>query len=66
VGLVIFQFARITFIPAALLIGVWFVSQLFHAGAMAHTQTGGVAYLAQWAALSSELGRRASSKAHVG
>ena len=33
-------------IQAALLIGVWLVSQLFHAGAVAHTQTGGVAYLA--------------------
>ena len=44
--LFIFVFARITFIPAALLIGVWFVSQLLHAGAIAHTQTGGVAYLA--------------------
>jgi len=44
--LFIFVFARITFIPAALLIGVWFVSQLFHAGAVAPTQTGGVAYLA--------------------
>src|SRR6266481_7735265 len=44
--LFIFVFARITFIPAALLIGVWFVSQLFHAGAVADTQTGGVAYLA--------------------
>ena len=44
--LFILLFARITFIPAALLIGVWFVSQLFHAGAIAHTQTGGVAYLA--------------------
>ncbi|HXU15297.1 MAG TPA: rhomboid family intramembrane serine protease [Terriglobales bacterium] len=44
--LFIFVFARIKFIPAALLIGVWFLSQLFHAGAVAHTQTGGVAYLA--------------------
>ena len=44
--LFIFVFARITFIPAALLIGVWFLSQLFHAGALAHVQTGGVAYLA--------------------
>ena len=44
--LFIFVFARVTFIPAALLIGVWFISQLFHAGAVAHTQTGGVAYLA--------------------
>src|SRR5262245_14749613 len=44
--LFIFVFARITFIPAALLIGVWFVSQLFHAGIVANTQAGGVAYLA--------------------
>jgi len=44
--LFIFVFARIKFIPAALLIGVWFLSQLFHAGAVAQTQTGGVAYLA--------------------
>ena len=44
--LFIFVFARITFIPAALLIGVWFVIQLVHAGAVAHVQTGGVAYLA--------------------
>ena len=44
--LVIFVFVRITFIPSALLIGFWFLSQLFHAGAVAHVQTGGVAYLA--------------------
>jgi membrane associated rhomboid family serine protease len=44
--LFIFVFARIRFIPAALLIGLWFLSQLFHAGAVAHVQTGGVAYLA--------------------
>src|SRR6266446_3043384 len=44
--LFIFVFGRITFIPAALLIGFWFLTQLFHAGAVAHTQTGGVAYLA--------------------
>jgi membrane associated rhomboid family serine protease len=46
VVLFIFIFGRITFIPAALLIGVWFVIQLFSAGAVAHVQTGGVAYLA--------------------
>src|SRR5262250_2877111 len=46
VVLFIFVFARITFIPAALLIGVWFLIQLVHAGAVAHVQTGGVAYLA--------------------
>jgi membrane associated rhomboid family serine protease len=44
--LFIFVFARIKFIPAALLIGFWFISQLFHAGAVAQVQTGGVAYLA--------------------
>ncbi len=44
--LFIFVFGRISFIPAALLIGFWFLTQLFHAGAVAHVQTGGVAYLA--------------------
>jgi membrane associated rhomboid family serine protease len=44
--LFIFVFGRIRFIPAALLIGLWFISQLFHAGAVAQVQTGGVAYLA--------------------
>jgi len=39
-------FFRITFIPAALLIGLWFVIQLFSAGAVASVNTGGVAYLA--------------------
>jgi membrane associated rhomboid family serine protease len=44
--LFIFVFFRITFIPAALLIGVWFLTQLFNAGQVAQAQTGGVAYLA--------------------
>jgi membrane associated rhomboid family serine protease len=44
--LVIFVFVRVTFIPAALLIGVWFLIQLVNAGSVAHVQTGGVAYLA--------------------
>ncbi|MGA9391984.1 MAG: rhomboid family intramembrane serine protease [Candidatus Sulfotelmatobacter sp.] len=44
--LFIFVFARIRFIPAALLIGIWFLTQLFHAGRVAQVQTGGVAYLA--------------------
>src|SRR6201981_3821062 len=44
--LVIFVFVRVQYIPAALLIGVWILTQLFHAGAVAHVQTGGVAYLA--------------------
>src|SRR5208282_211337 len=45
-ALVLFVFVRITFIPAALLIGFWFLTQLFNAGAVAQVQTGGVAYLA--------------------
>lgn len=45
-ALFIFFFVRITFIPAFLLIGFWFVIQLFQAGAVAHVQTGGVAYMA--------------------
>jgi len=44
--LFIFILVRITFIPAALLIGFWFLTQLVHAGQVAQVQTGGVAYLA--------------------
>jgi len=44
--LIIFIFVRVTYIPAGLLIGFWFVTQLVHAGAVAQVQTGGVAYLA--------------------
>jgi membrane associated rhomboid family serine protease len=44
--LLIFIFVKVTFIPAALLIGFWFLTQLFNAGQVAHAQTGGVAYLA--------------------
>jgi len=44
--LVIGWFIRITFIPAALLIGFWFVVQLLSFGAVANVQSGGVAYLA--------------------
>jgi len=40
-------FVRITFIPAALLIGLWFVIQLFsEVGAVANVQSGGVGYMA--------------------
>jgi len=40
-------FARITFIPAALLIGLWFVIQFFsQVGAVADVKGGGVAYTA--------------------
>jgi len=44
--LIIFIFVKVTFIPAALLIGFWFLTQLVHAGEVAKVQTGGVAYLA--------------------
>jgi len=44
--LFIIIFVRVTMIPAALLIGVWFLIQLFNVGSIAATQTGGVAYLA--------------------
>jgi len=45
-ALFLFVFVRVTFIPAALLIGFWFLTQLFSAGSIAQVQTGGVAYLA--------------------
>src|SRR5207247_1959116 len=45
--LVIFVFVRVTFVPAALLIGVLFVLQLVSRGLVAAAaQTGGVAYVA--------------------
>jgi membrane associated rhomboid family serine protease len=44
--LIIFIFVRVTMIPAAVLIGFWFLTQLVNAGAVANTQTGGVAYIA--------------------
>jgi membrane associated rhomboid family serine protease len=44
--LIIVVFVRFTRLPAALIIGVWFVMQLFSAGSVATVQAGGVAYLA--------------------
>jgi membrane associated rhomboid family serine protease len=44
--LLMLVFVRVTFIPAALLIGIWFLIQLFNVGSVAAVQTGGVAYLA--------------------
>lgn len=41
-----FIFLTVTFIPAALLIGFWFLTQLLNAGVVANVRTGGVAYLA--------------------
>jgi membrane associated rhomboid family serine protease len=39
-------YIRITYIPAALLIGFWFLIQLLNVGSVAAVKTGGVAYLA--------------------
>jgi membrane associated rhomboid family serine protease len=40
-------FARVAFVPAALLVGMWFLTQLFsELGALATVQSGGVAYMA--------------------
>jgi membrane associated rhomboid family serine protease len=40
-------FTRITFIPAVVLVGMWFLTQVFsEVGALAQTQAGGVAYMA--------------------
>ena len=44
--LIIGWYVRITLIPAALLIGFWFVIQLVSAGSVVNHDTGGVAYLA--------------------
>jgi membrane associated rhomboid family serine protease len=43
---VIFFYVRVTVIPAAALIGIWFLFQLLNAGSVAKVQGGGVAYLA--------------------
>jgi len=39
-------FVRVTFIPAALLIGFWLLTQLIDLGAIADVESGGVAYVA--------------------
>jgi membrane associated rhomboid family serine protease len=44
--LVIFVFVRTTFVSAALLIGLWFLTQLLSLGQIAQGQAGGVAYMA--------------------
>jgi len=44
--LLIGWFVRITFIPAAVLIGLWFLIQLVSFGTVADVQSGGVAYMA--------------------
>jgi membrane associated rhomboid family serine protease len=45
--LIIFLFVTVTAVPAALLVGLWFLIQLFsEIGALVHRQTGGVAFMA--------------------
>jgi membrane associated rhomboid family serine protease len=44
--LVIFVFVHVTYIPAALLIGVWALTQFLSLGAIAQEPSGGVAYAA--------------------
>ena len=44
--LVIFVFVRTTYIPSALLIGVWFLTQFLSLGRIAQEPAGGVAYMA--------------------
>jgi len=39
-------FFRVTYIPAVLLIGFWFIMQVFNFGVVADVRTGGVAYIA--------------------
>ena len=39
-------FVRVTFIPAALLIGFWFLTQLLSLGVVVDVESGGVAYVA--------------------
>ena len=40
-------FARVTFVPAIILVGMWFLTQLFsEVGALVERQAGGVAYMA--------------------
>ena len=72
--LVIFVFVRVQYIPAALLIGVWFLIQLVTLGAVAPQQpAGGVAYAAHvggfiFGAVSARLfeGRRSAGAAVIG
>jgi membrane associated rhomboid family serine protease len=48
---IIWIFIGVTAIPAALLIGFWFLMQLLSIGAIAHVQSGGVAYMAHVAGM---------------
>jgi len=45
--LILGWFSRVAFIPAIVLVGIWFLTQVFsQIGALAQTQAGGVAYMA--------------------
>ncbi|HXW96486.1 MAG TPA: rhomboid family intramembrane serine protease [Gemmatimonadales bacterium] len=44
--LFLFFFVRVTYIPAALLVGVWFLMQLVSLGSLTQQPSGGVAYAA--------------------
>ncbi len=44
--LMLFVFVRVTYVPAALLIGLWFLIQFVNLGAVASAPVGGVAYAA--------------------
>jgi membrane associated rhomboid family serine protease len=44
--LIVFIFVTVTYIPAVILIGFWFLLQVLNFGVVAKVQTGGVAYLA--------------------
>ena len=44
--LFLFIFVRVTYVPAALLVGVWFLMQLVSLGTVAEQPSGGVAYAA--------------------
>ena len=44
--LVILLYVRVTYVPAVILIGVWFLIQFVSLGAVARQSTGGVAYAA--------------------
>jgi len=45
--LFIFYFVTVTVVPAAVLVGLWFLTQVFsELGTLGHRQTGGVAFMA--------------------
>jgi len=49
--LIIFVYVTIAYIPAVVLIGFWFLTQLWDAGTVVSTQTSGVAYTAHIAGM---------------